>query len=150
MDMMEDKVQGYFLLGQNPAVGSAHGKLQRLGMAHLKWLVVRDLNMIESATFWKDSPEIATGELKTSETSSTEVFFFPAASHVEKDGTFTQTQRMLQWHHKAIEPPGDCRSELNFFFHLGRKLRERLADSDARAGPPVARSGLGLPGGRDR
>ena len=90
--------------------------MQRLGMAHLKWLVVRDLNMIESATFWKDGPEIETGELRT-EDIATEVFFFPAASHVEKDGTFTQTQRMLQWHHKAVEPPGDCRSELQFFFH---------------------------------
>ena len=40
----------------------------------------------------------------------TEVFFLPAASHVEKDGTFTQTQRMLQWREKAVEPPGDCRS----------------------------------------
>ena len=65
MAMLEDKVEGYFLLGQNPAVGSAHGKMQRLGMAHLKWLVVRDLNMIESATFWKDGPEIETGELRT-------------------------------------------------------------------------------------
>jgi len=128
MDMMDDKIDGYFLLGQNPAVGSAHGKLQRLAMAHLKWLVVRDLNMIESATFWKDSPEIATGELAT-ESIPTEVFFFPAASHVEKAGSFTQTQRLLQWHHQAIEPPGDCRSELHFFFHLGRKLRERLAGS---------------------
>ena len=34
-------------------------------MAHLKWLVVRDLQLIESATFWKDGPEIATGELRT-------------------------------------------------------------------------------------
>jgi formate dehydrogenase major subunit len=135
MDMMEDKIDGYFLLGQNPAVGSAHGKLQRLGMAHLKWLVVRDLNMIESATFWKDSPEIASGELRT-ESIGTEVFFFPAASHVEKAGSFTQTQRMLQWHHQAIQPPGDCRSELHFFFHLGRKLRQRLAgSSDPRDRP---------------
>ena len=47
------------------------------------------------------------------------MFFFPAAAHTEKDGTFTQTQRVLQWHHKAVEPKGDCRSELNFFFHLG-------------------------------
>ena len=44
----------------------------------------------------------------------TEVFFFPAAAHTEKDGSFTNTQRLLQWHHKAIEPPGDCRSELGF------------------------------------
>ena len=136
MDMLDDKVEGYFLLGQNPAVGSAHGKMQRLGMAHLKWLVVRDLNMIESATFWKDGPEIETGELRT-EDIGTEVFFFPAASHVEKDGTFTQTQRMLQWHHKAVEPPGDCRSELHFFFHLGRKLRERLAGSTDERDRPL-------------
>jgi formate dehydrogenase major subunit len=128
MDMLDDKVEGYFLLGQNPAVGSAQGRMQRLGMSHLKWLVVRDLNMIESASFWKDAPEIATGELST-EDIETEVFFFPAASHVEKEGTFTQTQRMLQWRHKAVEPPGDARSELHFFFHLGRMLRERLAGS---------------------
>ena len=35
---------------------------------------------------------------------ATEVFFFPAAAHTEKDGTFTNTQRMVQWHHKAVEP----------------------------------------------
>jgi formate dehydrogenase major subunit len=136
MSMLEDEVDGYFLLGQNPAVGSAHGKMQRLGMAHLKWLVVRDLNMIESATFWKDGPEIETGELVTEDV-ATEVFFFPAASHVEKDGTFTQTQRMLQWHHKAIEPPGECQSDLQFFYLLGKKLRERLAGSTDERDRPL-------------
>jgi formate dehydrogenase major subunit len=136
MAMLDDKVDGYMLLGQNPAVGSAHGKMQRLGMAHLKWLVVRDLNLIESATFWKDGPEIETGELRTDEI-GTEVFFMPAASHAEKDGTFTNTQRMLQWHHKALEPPGDCRSDLHFFFHLGRMLRERLAGSTDERDRPL-------------
>jgi len=136
MAMFDDVVEGYFLLGQNPAVGSAHGRMQRLGMSHLKWLVVRDFNLIESATFWKDGPEIATGELRTQDI-GTEVFFFPAASHVEKDGTFTQTQRMLQWHHKAVEPPGDARSELYFFYTLGKKIRERLAVSAQERDRPV-------------
>ncbi len=136
MDMLDDKVEGFFLLGQNPAVGSANGKLQRLAMAHLKWLVVRDLNMIESATFWKDGPEIATGELRTADI-ATEVFFLPAAAHTEKDGTFTQTQRMLQWHHKAVDPPGDARSELHFFHELGRALRARLASSAAQRDAPL-------------
>ncbi|MBV8182037.1 MAG: molybdopterin-dependent oxidoreductase, partial [Mycobacterium sp.] len=63
MDMVDGKVFGYFLLGQNPAVGSAHGRLQRLGMGNLDWLVVRDLVMIESATFWKNGPEVETGEI---------------------------------------------------------------------------------------
>ena len=128
MSMLRDEIDGYFLLGQNPAVGSAHGKMQRMGLSHLKWLVVRDLNMIESATFWKDAPEIETGELRT-EDIDTEVFFFPAAAHVEKGGTFTQTQRMLQWHHKAVSPPGDCQSDLEFFYTLGQKVRQRLAGS---------------------
>ncbi len=135
-DMRDEKVEGYFLLGQNPAVGSAHGKLQRLAMAHLKWLVVRDLTMIESATFWKDSPEIETEELTTTDI-GTEVFFFPAAAHTEKSGTFTQTHRMLQWHHKAVEPPGDCQSELEFFSLLGQKLRQRLASSTDPKDLPV-------------
>jgi formate dehydrogenase major subunit len=128
LDMIDGKIKGYFLLGQNPAVGSAHGRAQRLGMANLDWLVVRDLFMIESATFWKDGPEVATGEI-VPERCKTEVFFLPAASHVEKEGTFTQTQRMLQWREKAVEPPQDCRSELWFFYHLGRLTRERLAGS---------------------
>jgi formate dehydrogenase major subunit len=136
LNMIDDLVEGYFLLGQNPSVGSAHGRLQRLGMSHLKWLVVRDLNLIESATFWKDGPEIETGEMRTQDI-GTEVFFFPAASHVEKDGTFTQTQRMLQWHHQAVEPPGDARSELHFFYTLGRKIRQRLAGSTDERDRPV-------------
>ncbi len=136
LDMIDGKVKGYFLLGQNPAVGSAHGRAQRLGMANLDWLVVRDLFEIESATFWKNSPEIETGEIVPEEC-RTEVFLIPAASHVEKEGTFTQTQRMLQWREKAVEPSGDCRSELWFFYHLGRMVRERLADSTLERDRPV-------------
>jgi formate dehydrogenase major subunit len=128
MGMLDGTVEGYFLVGQNPAVGSAHGRMQRLGMANLKWLVVRDVNLIESATFWKDSPEVETGEIVPEEC-ETEVFFLPAATHVEKAGTFTQTQRLVQWRHKAVEPPDDARPELHFYFHLGRILRERLAAS---------------------
>ena len=65
------------------------------------------------------------------------MFLFPAASHVEKEGTFTQTQRMLQWREKAVEPPGDARSELWFFYHLGRMVRERLAGSTDERDRPV-------------
>lgn len=127
--------KGYFLMGENPAVGSANAKLQRLGMAALDWLVVRDFSLIESATWWKDGPEIASGELAT-EDIGTEVFFLPAAAHTEKDGTFTNTQRMLQWHHEAVPPQGDARSDLWFLYHLGLRIREKLAGStDARDRP---------------
>ena len=127
-DMLEGKVKGFFLFGENPGVGSAHGKLQRLALAKLDWLVVKDLYEIESAAFWKDAPELETGELETAKI-GTEVFLLPAAAHVEKDGAFTNTQRLLQWHFKALEPEGDRRSDLAFVYHLGRKLREKLAGS---------------------
>ncbi len=128
MAQLDGVCKGYFLLGENPAVGNADSKLMRLGMANLDWLVVRDFSLIESATWWQDGPEIETGELRT-EDIRTEVFFLPAAAHTEKDGSFTNTQRLLQWHHQAVEPPGDCRSDLWFAFHLGRILREKLAGS---------------------
>jgi formate dehydrogenase major subunit len=127
--MRDGDVEGFFVMGENPTVGSANSKLHRLGMANLKWLVVRDMQRIESATFWKDGPEVETGELRP-EDCQTEIFLMPAAAHTEKDGSFTNTQRLLQWHHKAVDPPGDARSELWFMFHLGRRIREKLAGSD--------------------
>ena len=116
--MADGKLKGYFVMGENPAVGSMHGALQRKGLRKLDWLVVRDFALTETAEFWRTAPEIERGEVRT-EDIETEVFFFPAAAHTEKDGSFTNTQRLLQWHHKAVEPPGDCRSELQFMSTSG-------------------------------
>jgi formate dehydrogenase major subunit len=138
LGMLDGKMKGYFLLGENPAVGSSNSRLHRLALAKLDWLVVRDFFEIESASFWKDGPEIETGELKTEEI-GTEVFFLPASTHVEKDGSFTNTQRLLQWHFKAVEPEGDCRSDLWFMYHLGRKIREKLVGLTDPKDEPVKR-----------
>jgi formate dehydrogenase major subunit len=126
--MLDGKVKGYIVAGENPAVGNSNGRANRLGLAKLDWLVVRDLVEIETASFWYDSPEIETGELKTEEI-ATEVFFLPAAAHTEKDGSFTNTQRLLQWHWQAVEPKEDCRSDLWFYFHLGRRIKQKLEES---------------------
>ena len=133
---LDGTCKGYFLFGQNPAVGSANARMQRQGMANLDWLVVRDMVMIESATWWKDGPEIETGEMRTDDI-GTEVFFLPAAAHTEKSGSFTNTQRMLQWHEQAVEPGGDARSDLWFTYHLGRRIRAKLAASADEADRPL-------------
>ena len=124
LDMADGKMEGLFVMGQNPAVAGPHSRLERKALAKLKWLVVRDLVEIETASFWYDSPEIERGELHTEEI-ATEVFFLPAAGHAEKDGCFTNTQRLIQWHEKAVDPPGDARSEPWFIYHLGRRLKEK-------------------------
>jgi formate dehydrogenase major subunit len=124
-------LEGLFVMGQNPAVGAPNARLERRALANLKWLVVRDMVETETATFWHDSPEIARGELRTSDI-ATEVFFFPAAGHAEKDGCFTNTQRLLQWHERAVEAPGDCRSEAWFVHHLATRLKRRAAADPRR------------------
>ena len=128
VDMADGELDGFFVVGQNPTVGSVHGALQRKGLRNLDWLVVRDFAPNETAEFWKDAPEIRRGEVRP-EDITTEVFFFPAAAHTEKEGSFTNTQRLVQWHRKAVEAPGDCRSDLGFFYHLGRRLKALYADS---------------------
>ena len=133
---LDGGLDGLLVMGQNPAVGSQHAGLQRRALAKLKWLVVRDLSELETATFWKDGPEVRSGELRT-EDIGTEVFLMPAAAHVEKDGHFTNTQRLLQWHDKAIEPPGEARSELWFMHHLLKRVQAHYAGSESERDWPI-------------
>src|SRR5437762_1008938 len=136
LDMQDGKMDGLFVMGQNPAVGAANGRLERTALSKLKWLVVRDMVETETASFWLDSPEVHRGELKTEEI-GTEVFLFPAAGSAEKSGTFTNTQRLLQYRNKAVEAPGDSRNETWFMYHLGRRLKEK-----ARNNPRPRNAGL--------
>jgi len=135
-DMADGKIEGLFVMGQNPAVGAPNSRMERKALAKLKWLVVRDMVETETASFWLDSPEVQSGEL-ASRSIDTEVFLFPAAGHAEKEGCFTNTQRLNQFHEKAVDPPGDARSETWFVYHLGRRLKEK-----ARKDPCSKNAGL--------
>jgi formate dehydrogenase major subunit len=130
LDMEDGKMDGLFVMGQNPAVGASNGRLERKALSKLKWLVVREMVETETASFWYGSPEIERGELSP-ETIGTEVFLFPAAGTAEKEGTFTNTQRLLQYREKAVDPPGDARSETWFMYHLGRRLKKKV-ENDSR------------------
>src|SRR4051812_5129297 len=122
LDMNDGKMEGLFVFGQNPAVGGPNARLERRALAQLDWLVVNDLVETETASFWYDSPEVERGELRPRDV-KTEVFLMPAAGHAEKKGCFTNTQRLIQFREKAVDPPGDARSELWFIYHLGRRLK---------------------------
>lgn len=134
--MADGMINGYFVMGENPAVGSMNTALQRKGLRQLEWLVVSDFTPTETAEFWRTAPEVERGDVRPEEI-GTEVFFFPCAAHTEKEGSFTNTQRLLQWHHKAVAPPGDCRSDLHFAFHLGKKLKELYQRSTAAKDRPI-------------
>jgi formate dehydrogenase major subunit len=136
LDMADGKMDGLFVMGQNPAVGAPNARLERKALSKLKWLVVRDLVETETASFWKDAPEISRGELRT-EDITTEIFFLPAAGHAEKAGSYTNTQRLVQFREKAVDPQGDCRGETWFMYHLGLRLKKRAAQI-----PSVRNAGL--------
>ena len=128
MAMADGIVKGQFIFGQNPVVGAVNSDMVARGFCKLEWMVVRDFALTETANFWKDSRLHEKGELAV-EDIATEVFFLPVALPGEKDGTVTNTSRMVQWHDKVCEAPGDSRSDLSFVFHLGRRLKQLYADS---------------------
>jgi formate dehydrogenase major subunit len=126
--MAEGRVKGMLCIGQNPAT-SINASLERKGLRQLEWLVVKDNWMTETATFWETAPEVENGEVKPADI-QTEVFFFPSAQVAETEGSFTNTERMLQWHFKATDPPGNCRSDPWFTYQLGKRLKTLYADSE--------------------
>ena len=125
VEMSQGKIQGMILTGQNPAT-SLNAGFQRKAMSQLKWLVVLDFYETESAVFWKHA-DVDPKDVQT------EVFFLPAAHVAEKDGSMTQTQRTIQFHKKAADPPGDARSDLFFWYDLGLRLKKLYAAGRAGA-----------------
>ena len=128
MAMADGIVKGQFIFGQNPLVGAVNSDLVARGFAKLDWMVVRDFALTETANFWKDSRLHEKGELSI-EDIGTEVFFLPTALPGEKDGTVTNTSRMVQWHDKVCEAPGDSRADMWFIYHLGVRLKQLYAGS---------------------
>jgi len=117
--MADGKVNGFIVFGQNPANGSPHAGLQRKALTQLDWLVAIDLYETETAAFWYAAPDgWNPADIKT------EVFLLPTAGPGEKEGTFTNTQRLLQYHDKGVDPPGDARSDLWYLYHWGRRLKD--------------------------
>jgi formate dehydrogenase major subunit len=122
VDMYKGVIRGFLADGQNPAVGGPNAKLARAAMGKLDWLVVKDIFVTETAEFWK-APGAAPKDIKT------EVFFLPAAPAAEKDGSLTNTMRLIQWHEKAVNPPGDVTSDAEFFVSLAKRLQKLYAGS---------------------
>src|SRR5436190_24340530 len=99
-------------------------------------MFIRYLIETETVTFLNNSPDVHSCALNPREI-QTEVFFLPAAAVPEMDGSFTNTQRLVQWHRKAVDPPQDARSDIWFTFHLGRRLKELYRASTQQRDKPI-------------
>jgi formate dehydrogenase major subunit len=129
--MKDGDVKGYVVVGQNPATSGQNAELVRTAMERLDWFVNVDFYENETSSFWKregaDPSKIAT-----------ECFFIPSGTILEKEGTMVNTNRMLQWHDKAIEPIGESVTDAWFFYNLGKRLKALYADSTDPKDRPIA------------
>jgi formate dehydrogenase major subunit len=128
--MYAGKIRGFIVTGQNPAVSGPNSNLERRALERLDWLVVRDLFETETAAFWK-GPGVDPSRVKT------EVFLLPAAAHLEREGSYTNSGRWLQWKWKAVDPPGDARSDGWFVNQLALRLKALHAGSRAPKDRPI-------------
>jgi formate dehydrogenase major subunit len=104
-NMYNGVVKGLFAFGMN---GVAIGPDTQKNIDALKradWLVVGEIYPDETSEFWR-SPGITTDEMKKIQTT---VYRLPCAGFAEKDGTFTNSARWLQWKNAALPAPLDCR-----------------------------------------
>ena len=155
-DMYAGIIKGLIVWGQNPAVGGPNANLECAAMEKLDWMVAVDLWDTETMNFWQrpgaDPKSI-----------NTEVWALPAASSVEKSGAITNSGRISQYRWKAVEPPGDAKSDAWIMHQLVQKLKELYAkeggpckeavtelfwayESDAHGGPDLEQVQLEIQG----
>ncbi|MGQ0511782.1 MAG: formate dehydrogenase subunit alpha [Betaproteobacteria bacterium] len=96
------RIRGMYIMGENPAMSDPDAGHAREAMARLEHLVVQDIFLTETA-YLAD-------------------VVLPATAWPEKDGTVTNTDRMVQLGRKAIEPPGEAKPDLWILNELGRRI----------------------------
>ncbi|MDY9924223.1 formate dehydrogenase subunit alpha [Methanobacterium sp.] len=104
-------IKGMYIMGENPMVSDPDIKHVKEGLESLDFLVVQDIFLTETA-------ELADVVL-------------PATSWAEKDGTFTSTERRVQYIRKAVDAPGEARSDWSIICDIAKKMGSDLFNYDS-------------------
>ena len=124
--MFEKAIEGIvkciYVCGQNPQVSNANLTMINAGLKSLDSLIVQDVFINETAAFW-ERPGDNPADIKT------EVIFLPAASYLERCGTMTNSQRMIQWRMKGPDPVNDSRPDYWICDKLWKRIVELYKDS---------------------
>jgi len=120
------KIKGLFSWGMNPVVGGPNSNRTRGGLAKLDWLVSVDVFENDTSNFW--SVPLEEGGEATPESIDTEVFLLPAASHIESEGTITNSGRWAQWRYAALNPIGEALRDGEIMTRLFRAYQEVYAE----------------------
>ena len=98
----EGDVRALYIVGENPAVSEADFTHVRSALRKLDLLVVQDVFMTRTAKYAH--------------------YVLPAAAFCEKEGSYMNSERRIQWSHKVCEPMGDSKPDWEILAMLGRAL----------------------------
>ena len=133
--MYHGRMEGFFSFGMNPVSNGPHSKKAVAALSKLKWLVVAENFEQETAAFWRE--DIAALADKKPEDVQTEVFMLPAANFAEKDGSFVNSARWIQWKWKAVDPPGEAKPDQEIIARIFLKVRELYEQEGGRRPDPI-------------
>jgi formate dehydrogenase major subunit len=132
-DMYRGKVKGLTAFGMNGVAIGPNAQKNIDALKKADWLVVCDIYPEETSDFWR-SPGVKPEEIKNIKT---EVYRLPGAGFAEKDGTFVNSARWLQWKWAAVPPPGDAKLDQEILARIFLKVRELYQKEGGKFPDPV-------------
>jgi len=132
-NMYNGIVKGIFAFGMNGVAIGPDTKKNIEALKKAEWLVVGEIYPDETSEFWK-SPGIDAEEQKKIQTT---VYRLPCAGFAEKDGTFTNSARWLQWKNAALPVPPGCRLDQDIVAQLFLKVRDLYKKEGGKFPDPI-------------
>ena len=134
--MNQGKVNGYICQGFNVLASSPNKAKTVSALSKLKWLVIMDPLAIETSEFWKkygDYNDVDPTSIQT------EVFRLPTTCFAEENGSLVSSSRVLQWHWKGAEPPGEAKSDLEIMSGLFLRVRAAYQKDGGKLPDPIVK-----------
>jgi formate dehydrogenase major subunit len=132
-DMYRGKLKGLLAFGMNGVAIGPNSSKNIDALKKAEFLVVCDIYPEETSDFWR-APGISAEETKNIKT---EVYRLPGAGFAEKDGTFVNSARWLQWKWAAVPPPGDARLDQEILTRIFLKVRDLYRKEGGKFPDPI-------------
>jgi formate dehydrogenase major subunit len=131
--MYKGEVKGLFAFGMNAVAIGPNSRKNIDALKKADWLVVCEIYPEETAEFWR-APGISKEEQAKINTT---VYRLPGAGFAEKDGTFVNSARWLQWKHVAMLPPGQAKVDQEILARIFLKVRELYQKEGGKFPDPI-------------
>src|SRR5687767_330941 len=100
--VLDGNIRGMYIMGENPAMSDPDAHHAREALAKLDCLVVQEIFLTETC-YYAD-------------------VILPSTAWPEKEGTVTNTDRMVQLGRKALDAPGDAKPDIWIIQELARRM----------------------------